>query len=58
MTKDWKEALAEDCEDYLLHRYIPLPSFNNDDIIEKAIKEGYILEKFDRFIHKSKNKLT
>ncbi len=47
-----KEALAEDCEDYLLHRHIPLHSHSYDNIILQAIREGYQLKKFDRFINK------
>jgi|TARA_B100000282_G_scaffold129349_1_gene92613 hypothetical protein len=43
-----KEALAEDCEDYLLHRNIPLHSHSYDNIIIQAIKEGYQANKFDR----------
>ena len=44
-----RTALAEDCEDYLLHRHIPLRSDYDGDIIEHALKEGYKLSKFDRF---------
>jgi hypothetical protein len=43
-----KEALAEDCEDYLLHRHIPLRSHSYDNIIRHAISEGYQLARFDR----------
>ena len=43
-----KEALAEDCEDYLLHRNIPLRSHSYDNIIRHAISEGYQLDRFDR----------
>jgi hypothetical protein len=53
LTHDQLEALSEDCEDYLIHRYIPLTSHSYSNIINQAIKEGYRLEKFDRFIHKS-----
>ena len=42
------ECLAEDCEDFLLHRHIPLRSHALDDIIDQAFKEGYQLHKFDR----------
>jgi hypothetical protein len=44
------EALSEDCEDYLVHRYIPLTSHSHHSIINQALKEGYQLEKFDRII--------
>lgn len=44
-----KECLAEDCEDFLLHRHIPLYSHSYDNIIMQAIKEGYQLNRFDRF---------
>jgi hypothetical protein len=43
-----KEALAEDCEDYLIHRHIPLRSHSYDNIIRHAISEGYQLARFDR----------
>jgi len=33
--------LANSCEDYLLHRYIPLYSTVDQDIIDHAMKEGY-----------------
>lgn len=49
LTHELKEALAEDCEDFLLHRYIPLYSHSYDNIIMQAIKEGYQLNRFDRF---------
>ena len=48
MSHERKEALSEDCEDFLLHRNIPLMSHSYDNIIMQAIKEGYQLEKFDR----------
>ena len=48
MSHELKEALSEDCEDFLLHRNIPLMSHSYDNIIMQAIKEGYRLEKFDR----------
>jgi hypothetical protein len=53
LTHDQLEALSEDCEDFLIHRYIPLTSHSYHSIIQQAIKEGYQLAKFDRFIHKS-----
>jgi len=43
-----KEALAEDCEDYLIHRHIPLHSHSYDNIIIQALREGYQLSGFDR----------
>lgn len=46
-----KEALAEDCEDFLLHRNIPLYSHSYDNIISQALREGYQIDKFDRFIN-------
>ena len=52
ISHEEKEALAEDCEDFLLHRNIPLYSHSYDNIINQALKEGYQLRKFDRFIHK------
>ena len=53
ITHDDKEALAEDCEDYLLHRHIPLYSHSYDTIINQALKEGYQMSKFDRPIRKA-----
>jgi hypothetical protein len=55
ITHEEKEALAEDCEDYLIHRHIPLYSHSYDNIINQALKEGYQLDKFDRFINKPKS---
>ena len=52
LSNDEKEALAEDCEDFLLHRHIPLHSHSYDNIILQAIREGYQIDKFDRFINK------
>jgi len=52
ISHEEKEALAEDCEDFLLHRNIPLYSHSYDNIINQALKEGYQLHKFDRFINK------
>jgi hypothetical protein len=46
MSPEYKEALAEDCEDFLLHRHIPLMSHSYDNIIIHAIKEGYQLSRF------------
>lgn len=48
MSHAVKEALAEDCEDYLLHRHIPLMSYSYDNIIMQALREGYQMSKFDR----------
>jgi hypothetical protein len=50
MTHENKEVLAEDCEDFLLHRHIPLRSHSYDEIIIQAIKEGYQLHKCDRHV--------
>ena len=52
LSIDEKEALAEDCEDFLLHRHIPLHSHSYDKIILQAIREGYQIDKFDRFVNK------
>ena len=52
LSHDEKEALAEDCEDFLLHRHIPLHSHSYDKIILQAIREGYKIDKFDRFVNK------
>ena len=52
ISHEEKEALAEDCEDFLLHRNIPLYSHSYDNIINQGLKEGYQLRKFDRFINK------
>ena len=46
LSHEHKERLAEDCEDYLNHRYIPLKSYAYDNIIVQAIREGYVLPKF------------
>ena len=43
-----EDALINDCEDYLLHRYIPIHSYTSEEIIQQAIKEGYMMELFDR----------
>jgi len=48
LSHEEKEVLAEDCEDFLLHRNIPLRSHSYDNIILHAIREGYQLNKFDR----------
>lgn len=48
LTHEEKEALAEDCEDFLLHRHIPLRSHSYDNIIRQALLEGYQLSRFDR----------
>ncbi len=52
LTHEQKEALAEDCEDYLVHRHIPLHSHSYDNIIDQAMKEGYQIVKFDRYVRK------
>ena len=54
LTHEQKEALAEDCEDFLVHRHIPLHSHSYDNIINQALREGYQVKKFDRFINKPK----
>ena len=46
------EALAQSCEDYLNHRYIPIRSTEQQDIIDHAIKEGYQLGLFLRMDNK------
>lgn len=46
-----KEALAEDCEDFLNHRHIPLHSHSYDRIIIQALREGYQMSGFDRGPH-------
>ncbi|QLF86118.1 hypothetical protein CC030809_00062 [Synechococcus phage S-CAM7] len=46
------DALINDCEDYLLHRYIPLHSYTGDEIIKQAIKEGYMMDLFYRHYSK------
>jgi hypothetical protein len=56
ITHDDKEALAEDCEDFLLHRHIPLHSHSYDSIIRQALVEGYQLNRFDRFNNKPPSK--
>jgi|TARA_R100000005_G_C4822742_1_gene103190 hypothetical protein len=48
LSHEEKELLAEDCEDYLLHRNIPLRSHSYDNIILHAMREGYQIQKFDR----------
>ena len=53
LSVEEREALAEDCEDYLLHRHIPLYSHSYDTIINQALKEGYQISKFDRPIRKA-----
>lgn len=40
------KKLAESCEDYLVHRYIPLKSTDDEDIISHALKEGFQLGKY------------
>ena len=53
ISHEQKEALAEDCEDFLLHRNIPLRSHSYDNIILHAVREGYQMAKFDRPIRKA-----
>ena len=45
MSHEYKEALAEDCEDYLLRNHIPLHSHSYDGIILQAFGEGYNAQK-------------
>ena len=47
LTHEQKELLAEDCEDFLLHRNILLCSHSYDNIINQALREGYQLNKFN-----------
>lgn len=54
LDHEFKEQLAEDCEDYLLHRHIPLHSHSYDNIIIQAIREGYQMRLFDRHVNKPK----
>jgi hypothetical protein len=54
LTHEQKECLAEDCEDFLLHRHIPLHSHSYDNIIRQAMVEGYQVSKFDRYVNKRK----
>lgn len=54
LDHEFKEQLAEDCEDYLLHRHIPLHSHSYDNIIIQAIREGYQMKLFDRYVNKPK----
>ena len=48
LSHDELEILAECCEDYLLHRNIPLYSHSYVNIITHAIKEGFQVSKFLR----------
>ena len=52
LTHDELEVLADDCEDFLLHRNIPLFSHSYQNIVSQALKEGYKIDKFDRVIPK------
>lgn len=52
LTVEEKESLSEDCEDFLLHRHIPLRSHSYDEIIRQALLEGYQINRFDRFVNK------
>ena len=53
LSHEEKEALEEDCEDFLLHRNKPLRSHSYDNIILHAVREGYQMAKFDRPIRKA-----
>jgi hypothetical protein len=46
LTHEEKEALADACEDFLLHRNIPLYSHSYDNIINQALKEGFQVKKY------------
>lgn len=48
LSPEDKEALAEDCEEYLHHKRVPLFSHSYDNIIIQAIQEGYQVELFNR----------
>ena len=52
MSDQMKESLSEDCADFLLQRHIPLRSHSAEDIITQAMREGYQIDRFDRFIIK------
>jgi hypothetical protein len=52
LSHEEKEVLADDCEDFLLHRNIPLRSHSYDSIIIHALREGYQMKKFDRRVKK------
>ena len=57
LTHEELECLAEDCEDFLLHRHIELFSHSYENIVIQALKEGYQMSKFDRhppFVNKPK----
>jgi len=47
ITHEEKEALAEDCEEYLNELRVPLFSHSYDNIILQAVGEGYQIELFD-----------
>ena len=49
LSENERSSLADSCEDFLLHRNIPLHSDVRDDIIVQALKEGYQLKKFDSY---------
>ena len=44
LTHEQKELLAEDCEDFLLHRNIPLRSHCYDTIIQHAFVKDISLK--------------
>lgn len=48
LTETKKQLLADRCEDFLLHRNIPLHSYTLDDIILQAVREGFQLSKFEQ----------
>ncbi len=43
INHEQRECLADDCEDYLIAKYIPLYSHSYDNIIRQAFEEGYRL---------------
>ena len=47
LSHEEKELLAADCEDFLLHRNIPLRSHSYDRLLLHAIREGYQMNRFD-----------
>jgi len=46
LTHVQKELLSNACEDFLLHRNIPLYSHSYDNIINQALKEGFQIKKY------------
>ena len=48
LTDDAKEILAASCEDFLLHRNIPLRGSSPELIIQHALREGFQLSKISK----------